>query len=329
MEIEKQNKGTTKPPTWVADASVSACELCKSSFTLFNRRHHCRACGHIFCGTCTDKNTPLPQYSLLMPQKVCTPCYDIQNNIFSCLQNLASENDTLQKIQHEKVEWEEDYSKVLSQGQLFFQHRKKGNPRAVKLSLNSTTFEVKEVQKGIVKLTFGVHDIIDVIENGKTEMFQKQASKLKGNINCCFTVVLTKMDAVDLRADTPDIAYTWVGAIKGLVDYLGPKNKIFAQRKRIRDIEYNIQSNIDKQRLALGLDVGHSNKGLTSSGAKSDPSRRINTSGVAATMAENREKLNQRGEALSRAEEATAELAEQSSHFLDMCRQLKQEMKNY
>lgn len=37
---------------WQPDSAVSNCNLCKSSFSFLNRRHHCRKCGRIYCGNC-------------------------------------------------------------------------------------------------------------------------------------------------------------------------------------------------------------------------------------------------------------------------------------
>lgn len=42
-------------PRWVPDSDVSKCQSCRREFTLFVRRHHCRACGNIFCADCSDR----------------------------------------------------------------------------------------------------------------------------------------------------------------------------------------------------------------------------------------------------------------------------------
>lgn len=41
---------------WIDDNSVSSCHNCKDDFSLFNRRHHCRLCGKIFCYQCCNYN---------------------------------------------------------------------------------------------------------------------------------------------------------------------------------------------------------------------------------------------------------------------------------
>ncbi|KAH6781232.1 phosphatidylinositol-4-phosphate 5-kinase family protein [Perilla frutescens var. frutescens] len=43
---------------WMPDESCRVCYECDSQFTLFNRRHHCRLCGRIFCSKCTSNWIP-------------------------------------------------------------------------------------------------------------------------------------------------------------------------------------------------------------------------------------------------------------------------------
>lgn len=35
---------------WEDDRAVKTCPYCENSFTLINRKHHCRLCGKIVCG---------------------------------------------------------------------------------------------------------------------------------------------------------------------------------------------------------------------------------------------------------------------------------------
>lgn len=44
---------------WMPDNSCRVCYECDAQFTLFNRRHHCRICGRIFCAKCTTNSVPL------------------------------------------------------------------------------------------------------------------------------------------------------------------------------------------------------------------------------------------------------------------------------
>lgn len=42
---------------WMPDGSCRMCYECDSHFTLFNRRHHCRSCGRLFCGKCMQNDS--------------------------------------------------------------------------------------------------------------------------------------------------------------------------------------------------------------------------------------------------------------------------------
>ncbi|XP_025012598.2 1-phosphatidylinositol-3-phosphate 5-kinase FAB1A isoform X1 [Ricinus communis] len=45
---------------WMPDHSCRVCYECDSQFTVFNRRHHCRLCGRVFCAKCTASSIPAP-----------------------------------------------------------------------------------------------------------------------------------------------------------------------------------------------------------------------------------------------------------------------------
>ncbi|BFG39532.1 hypothetical protein CerSpe_258060 [Prunus speciosa] len=45
---------------WMPDQSCRVCYDCDSQFTIFNRRHHCRLCGRVFCAKCTANSVPAP-----------------------------------------------------------------------------------------------------------------------------------------------------------------------------------------------------------------------------------------------------------------------------
>eukprot|EP00731_Ephydatia_muelleri_P001720 Em0001g1720a len=60
-------------PAWLPDNSVSMCQLCSVHFTLTKRRHHCRACGMIFCAECAGYVANL-KYLDNKPGRVCHTC---------------------------------------------------------------------------------------------------------------------------------------------------------------------------------------------------------------------------------------------------------------
>jgi len=58
---------------WEKDENAPLCNDCKTRFSLFNRRHHCRNCGKVFCSRCSDFQFRLQKGA--MPERVCKNCY--------------------------------------------------------------------------------------------------------------------------------------------------------------------------------------------------------------------------------------------------------------
>lgn len=52
-EIKRQAR------SWLPDASTSKCSGCKTDFSFFTRKHHCRKCGYIFCHNCSNNKFDL------------------------------------------------------------------------------------------------------------------------------------------------------------------------------------------------------------------------------------------------------------------------------
>jgi len=63
-----------RAPQWVPDEEALSCKLCGSSFTSFKRKHHCRACGQVFCGACCSQKRTIERYGFTKPVRVCTKC---------------------------------------------------------------------------------------------------------------------------------------------------------------------------------------------------------------------------------------------------------------
>lgn len=61
----------------VPDEEAPNCmnKKCNAAFTFFNRRHHCRECGGVFCGKCTTHTLELPHRSIYEKVRVCDACY--------------------------------------------------------------------------------------------------------------------------------------------------------------------------------------------------------------------------------------------------------------
>ncbi|OQR84290.1 hypothetical protein ACHHYP_13568 [Achlya hypogyna] len=61
------------PPVIVPDAARMDCTHCHLKFGVLRRRHHCRLCGGLFCGECTDNKIMIP--TLETRQSVCRRCH--------------------------------------------------------------------------------------------------------------------------------------------------------------------------------------------------------------------------------------------------------------
>lgn len=60
-------------PRWIPDQVIHNCGNCRSKFGMFNRKHHCRKCGEIFCKSCCNfYDTFLPFYSYKV--RLCRTC---------------------------------------------------------------------------------------------------------------------------------------------------------------------------------------------------------------------------------------------------------------
>jgi hypothetical protein len=59
---------------WEGGEEIPSCHLCGAAFTILRRRHRCRSCGQVFCGTCSvvaDKKTVMSRFKLELS---CLPC---------------------------------------------------------------------------------------------------------------------------------------------------------------------------------------------------------------------------------------------------------------
>ncbi|SSD58845.1 related to Vacuolar protein sorting-associated protein 27 [Saccharomycodes ludwigii] len=61
------------PADWI---DSDACMICSDTFNIFNRKHHCRSCGGIFCNKDSAHFIPLPDLGIMDEVRVCDNCYD-------------------------------------------------------------------------------------------------------------------------------------------------------------------------------------------------------------------------------------------------------------
>jgi hypothetical protein len=63
--VPLKRKGIRKR-IWMKDDETDVCLLCKTEFTFFNRRHHCRQCLKIYCHDCSS--------NIYEEQRICDKC---------------------------------------------------------------------------------------------------------------------------------------------------------------------------------------------------------------------------------------------------------------
>lgn len=68
-------KPSLRGNNWVIDATH--CQGCSSHFTFINRKHHCRRCGGLFCGSCTQQRMYLRGQGE-SPVRICEPCKTLE-----------------------------------------------------------------------------------------------------------------------------------------------------------------------------------------------------------------------------------------------------------
>ncbi|CAF0821626.1 unnamed protein product [Adineta steineri] len=74
------------PSYWIPNKDVQECSSCKLQFGSNYSKHHCRACGHIFCDTCTKNRAIVPLLDTKKAERVCDNCYhELQSQTLSSI----------------------------------------------------------------------------------------------------------------------------------------------------------------------------------------------------------------------------------------------------
>ncbi|QDZ19720.1 zinc finger FYVE domain-containing protein [Chloropicon primus] len=113
---------------WKDCADISECEStrCNASFSLTNRKHHCRKCGKVFCGKCTNRRLPLNPRSLTVDFqngndcRVCQECYNEERQWSKRDQDEARKSkkavrDLAEKLQMLRQEASEERARLLDE----------------------------------------------------------------------------------------------------------------------------------------------------------------------------------------------------------------------
>ncbi|XP_069692894.1 FYVE, RhoGEF and PH domain-containing protein 2-like [Periplaneta americana] len=63
-----------KAPNYIKMDGIQKCMDCSANFGVMKRKHHCRACGLVVCGKCSNQKYPLP-FEDNKPSRVCRSCH--------------------------------------------------------------------------------------------------------------------------------------------------------------------------------------------------------------------------------------------------------------
>ncbi|GAB9472334.1 Zinc finger protein [Globisporangium polare] len=92
--------GYQAPPRWVKDEVIDACSLCSDAFDLFNRKHHCRGCGLVYCKACASNSDRVVKFGFLEPVRLCNTCVSqatLENEFYEKHLPLLEAGDVLNK----------------------------------------------------------------------------------------------------------------------------------------------------------------------------------------------------------------------------------------
>ncbi|CAF4690539.1 unnamed protein product [Rotaria sp. Silwood1] len=67
-------------PEWVSDDQAPVCMKCSAKFSITRRRHHCRACGKVFCSACCWQKVKLI-HDDSKEDRACNDCIKTINNV--------------------------------------------------------------------------------------------------------------------------------------------------------------------------------------------------------------------------------------------------------
>lgn len=187
-------------PPWLPDSQASACMACGATFSFFLRKHHCRACGKIFCYQCADRQLPLPDMGYGVPVRVCHAC---------------DERVTLRRV------FEDNHAKLLTTGALFAKHgRNKGTHRTkqrwVALSADYGVLSWHSTKKDRpMRGSLPVTEIVQVHEGQVGDAFRRDG--VSADVEGRAFSVQTTTRSLDLEAPNEATRDDWVAALRALV----------------------------------------------------------------------------------------------------------------
>ncbi|VDN82386.1 unnamed protein product [Brugia pahangi] len=161
-------------PEW---ADGEECFRCRTAFGIITRKHHCRACGQIFCDKCSSKQSFLPQYGIEKQVRVCDGCYEkaaTKKTDVSCSQSLVPLSSKVDKSSVDTQKTAEQWARELKQAE------EDEINLAIALSQSEAEAQERERQRRLYELYNGTDNLNDVKSNGTADNGELNKSVYKG-----------------------------------------------------------------------------------------------------------------------------------------------------
>jgi hypothetical protein len=186
------SKRHREPPPWEPDRTSTSCRQCDKTFSISTRRHHCRACGRLFCKKCTATRLVLERLGFQKPVRVCSSC---------------RHKETLRRGAART--FLQDHLVYLRDGCEVIKHEREGLPQRRLMFLSPTcekllwTELVDEPSRrgSLAKMfqTVCVRDIIRVDEGMSAPVFKNSGSQLTKHL---YISIISMRETIDIEAQT-------------------------------------------------------------------------------------------------------------------------------
>uniref|UniRef100_A0A3B4ZDN6 FYVE, RhoGEF and PH domain-containing protein 1-like n=1 Tax=Stegastes partitus TaxID=144197 RepID=A0A3B4ZDN6_9TELE len=114
-----------RAPTPIREKEVTLCMKCQEPFnSITKRRHHCKACGHVVCGKCSEFRARL-SYDNNRTNRVCVDCYATLVGVLPSPAGLSSSTQRRRSILEKQASLAAENSVICS----FLHHMEKGGGR--------------------------------------------------------------------------------------------------------------------------------------------------------------------------------------------------------
>lgn len=194
---------------WIPDDEGDVCNRCFKQVKpgLFTSgKHHCRRCGQMVCGKCSQHKISLARLGQgAEPVRICDHCCAHEARRTACLSQ---------------------YIPKLMQGSVFIKYpgqdstgMGKAHPRIVRLSSDQTSFVWHKQGDNNPKeaACIVVNEVTGIMPN-LTSQKARRIVKQSGKANCCFSVVAASR-SLDLECGSPEERDAWIKCFGEFVQY--------------------------------------------------------------------------------------------------------------